>query len=67
MGRTLPDDGVSKMLGENVKIPLGKPKTSNFKETEQYCCILLYNEYIVYDITQVKPRYLVKVKFNFRY
>jgi len=62
VGRTSPDDRASKMLGENVKVPLGKPKTS-----ENQGGYLLYNEYIVYDVTQVKPRYLVKVKFNFRY
>ena len=28
---------------------------------------LNYNEYIVYDTTQVKMRYLLKVKFDFKY
>ena len=26
---------------------------------------LLYNEYIVYDVTQIKLRYLVKVEFDY--
>ena len=62
VGRTSPDDGASRMLGDDVKVPLGKPKVQEVQGG-----YLLYNEYIVYDVTQVKPRYLVKVKFNFKY
>ena len=36
------------------------PKTTLQKST------LLYNEFIVYDPQQVKQRFLVQVKFNFR-
>ena len=27
---------------------------------------LQYNEYIVYDVSQIKMRYLAKIKFNYK-
>jgi len=44
---------------EVVKCPIGDLKDSGIGESE-----LLYNEYIVYDVGQVKMKYLVKLKFN---
>ena len=43
-----------------LKAFTGKPTKTNVKGS------LLYNEYIVYDVQQIKMRYLVKVKFDFR-
>ncbi|XP_076802704.1 poly [ADP-ribose] polymerase 2-like [Clavelina lepadiformis] len=43
-----------------VKVPLGKPVATKVKNTW-----LRYNEYIVYDTAQIKPRYLVKVSFEY--
>lgn len=46
---------------DNVHIPIG-----NIQHSEQYDeSELLYNEYIVYNTSQVKCKYLVKIKFDF--
>lgn len=44
---------------DGVKIATGGLRQANFPTG------LNYNEYVVYDINQVKMKYLVKVKFNF--
>lgn len=62
VGGTTPNMAQVKMLDGDVTVPLGKPQPSNVDGA-----YLLYNEYIVYDVRQVKPRFLVKVKFNFKY
>lgn len=62
-GRTQPDpqnvykteDGVEVPLGTGVPADLNKPLA------------LLYNEYIVYDVAQVKVRYLIRMKFKYKY
>lgn len=43
---------------DDVKIATGELCKANFQT------YLNYNEYVVYDINQVKMKYLVKVKFN---
>lgn len=45
-----------------VLVPIGKPKTT----TNDANYSLLYNEYIVYDIKQVKLRYLLRLRFNYK-
>lgn len=45
-------------------VPLGKPKDTGVDNPSGYT--LNYNEFIVYDVSQVKLKYLVKVKFNFK-
>lgn len=45
---------------DGVKIASGGLREANFPTGLQY------NEYIVYDINQVKMKYLVKVKFNYK-
>ncbi|VVC30258.1 BRCT domain,Poly(ADP-ribose) polymerase, regulatory domain,WGR domain,PADR1 domain,Poly(ADP-ribose) [Cinara cedri] len=62
IGRTMPDPTESLLIESKLEVPLGKPVPSNVDNTA-----LLYNEFIVYDISQVKLRYLVKVEFNFNY
>lgn len=61
VGRTAPDMSEAQILEDGVVIPLGKPK-------EQSGCkgSLLYNEYIVYNVEQIRMRYLVQVDFNFK-
>jgi len=52
---------------DGVEVPCGKLVYSGFKkgggagETD-----LMYNEYIVYDTSQIRMRYLMKLKFNFK-
>lgn len=53
-----------KFLRENgVKVPCGK--VIEAEKTEK--CSLNYNEYIVYDTSQIKMRYLVKIEFLFQW
>ena len=46
---------------DGILIPIGK-QVANKKVKSQ----LLYNEYVVYKESQVMPRYVVQVKFNFK-
>ena len=57
------DGGDEKAKGL-IRVPLGPlmeaPATAGARS-------LLYNEYIVYDVEQVRQKYLVRVKFNFAF
>ncbi|CAN7116715.1 poly [ADP-ribose] polymerase 2 isoform X1 [Brassica rapa] len=62
VGRTAPNPSEAKTLEDGVVVPLGKPVDhSSSKGT------LLYNEYIVYNTEQIKMRYVIQVKFNYKY
>ncbi len=43
---------------------MGKPVDTKVVNPHGYT--LNYNEFIVYDVKQIKMKYLVKVKFNFK-
>lgn len=62
-GQTEPDPKEVYKLDDGVEVPYGTgvPATHNKKSD------LLYNEYIVYDVAQVKVRYLVKMNFKYKY
>ncbi|XP_013185212.2 poly [ADP-ribose] polymerase isoform X1 [Amyelois transitella] len=60
-GRTEPDPAHALKLDDDTLVPLGPPLASDRK------CDLLYNEYIVYDVAQVNVKYLLQMKFNFKY
>ena len=62
-GQTMPDPEKSEKLKNGVEVPCGpaiKPKLEVNPS-------LLYNEYIVYDVAQVKVQYLVKMNFKYKY
>lgn len=59
IGRTQPNPKAD-VDHDGCKVPLGKPVDTDVKETA-----LLYNEYIVYDVRQVRMKYLLQVNFNF--
>lgn len=59
-GKTYPNPDATIVLDDGVEIPTGKSIGDLTMESS-----LLYNEYIVYDVAQVKAKYLFKVKFNF--
>jgi len=66
MGRSKPDPAADLMVTtgdmENVRVPQGTLKANpDLKTTAGH---LLYNEFIVYDIAQIRMRYLVEVKFS---
>lgn len=64
LGRAVPDPTGSIVLEKNLTVPTGvlmdlpKDKTKNLS--------LLYNEFIVYDPAQVKIRYILKVRFDYK-
>ncbi|KAF7088697.1 hypothetical protein CFC21_091777 [Triticum aestivum] len=51
----------SKVTEDGVVVPLGKPKEEPSKRGS-----LLYNEYIVYNVEQIRMRYVLHVSFNFK-
>lgn len=44
-----------------VRMPMGKGKATGVKDSS-----LLYNEFIVYDVNQIRQKYVLKIKFHFR-
>ncbi|OON16936.1 Poly(ADP-ribose) polymerase catalytic domain protein, partial [Opisthorchis viverrini] len=60
MGSVTPDPKSHYTNPEGVVYPIGEPIDSGVKNGS-----LIYNEYIVYDVAQVKQKYLVRVKFTY--
>ncbi|KHJ86030.1 Poly(ADP-ribose) polymerase catalytic domain protein, partial [Oesophagostomum dentatum] len=60
LGKSEPDPKETIKSEEGYDIPLGKPVDANQGKD----CSLLYNEYVVYDVNQIRLRYLVKTKFK---
>lgn len=61
-GRTAPSASDTHVMSDGVEVPLGKPVDSGVKASS-----LLYNEYIVYDVNQIKMKYLLRIKFDYKY
>ncbi|RCV25386.1 hypothetical protein SETIT_5G162300v2 [Setaria italica] len=61
IGRMMPDLAESRTTDDGMLVPVGKPK----EDTSKRGC-LLHNEYIVYDVDQIRMRYALHVNFNFR-
>ena len=59
-GSTSPDESTYITMDDGCVIPCGK----GVKDTKMNTS-LLYNEYIVYDTSQIKMKYLLKMKFNY--
>ncbi|XP_047316046.1 poly [ADP-ribose] polymerase 1 [Impatiens glandulifera] len=59
LGKIVPQKSEFVTWKDEVVVPCGKPVQSNTKSSE-----LMYNEYIVYDTTQVKMQFLLKVRFH---
>ncbi|OQV17931.1 Poly [ADP-ribose] polymerase 2 [Hypsibius exemplaris] len=64
VGMYAPDISTHTTLEDGVKIPVGKCVNVSGKLARG--ATLQYNEYIVYNVNQVRLRYLVKVKFNYK-
>lgn len=60
IGQTMPDPRETHVTEDGVEIPLGRGVYSRKSKTN-----LLYNEYIVYDTSQVQMKYLINVEFEF--
>ncbi|KAI9208208.1 poly polymerase catalytic domain-containing protein [Polychytrium aggregatum] len=59
-GRTIPSKEVPHPADPDLMVPLGPAKTTTKSGA------LLYNEYIVYDVSQIKIKYLLRVRFNYK-
>ncbi|KAK3085759.1 hypothetical protein FSP39_008277 [Pinctada imbricata] len=64
LGAIAPDPTTTKTLPDGMKVPIGKGKNTGVKNPSGYT--LNYNEYIVYDTKQIKMKYLLRVKFNYK-
>ncbi|KAH9281681.1 Poly [ADP-ribose] polymerase 2 [Echinococcus granulosus] len=60
VGRNMPDPSTWITLDDGVVVPCGK-----IIESKVYTATLLYNEFIVYDVRQIRLRYLVKLRFEY--
>lgn len=60
-GRFDPNSFRTGVLSSEAKMPCGPLITNS-----DYTGSLHYNEYIVYDVKQVKMKYLIRIKFNFK-
>lgn len=60
VGQTMPHKDEAETTDDGVLVPLGKPTKSGQNSS------LLYNEYIVYDTSQIKMKYLIRAKFKFK-
>ncbi|CBI36874.3 unnamed protein product, partial [Vitis vinifera] len=61
IGATAPDPSEAQAFENGIVVPLGKPKLRSDPKGG-----LLYNEYIVYNVDQIRMRYVVQVTFNFK-
>ncbi|KAK6135066.1 hypothetical protein DH2020_031187 [Rehmannia glutinosa] len=61
VGETAPDLSEAQTLENGVIVPSGRPKQQPGPKGS-----LLYNEYIVYNVEQIRMRYVVHVNFNFK-
>ncbi|XP_015083642.1 poly [ADP-ribose] polymerase 2-like [Solanum pennellii] len=59
VGATAPDPKASQILEDGVVVPLGNPKNQRKQGS------LLYNEFIVYNVEQIRMRYVIQVEFNY--
>mmetsp|Transcript_24283 Transcript_24283/g.21434 ORF Transcript_24283/g.21434 Transcript_24283/m.21434 type:complete len:97 (+) Transcript_24283:1276-1566(+) len=64
LGRQGPDFNENVTLVNGAVVPLGKHKTYEYQDAlgKKIYPTLNYNEYIVYDLSQVRIRYLIQVK-----
>ncbi|CAN6693718.1 unnamed protein product [Malus baccata var. baccata] len=61
VGGTEPDSSKVESLDDGVMVPLGQQKENTSHEGS-----LRHNEYIVYNVEQIRMRYVVQVNFNFK-
>ena len=68
LGKVAPDLKNCHKLEDGTVVPLGPGVDTGIEKKHPgggWC--LQYNEYIVYDLSQIKMRYLAKIKFNYKY
>lgn len=62
MGSTSLDMETNYVEKDGYRIPTGK-----LKQSGKHDLALLYNEFVVYDTSQIKLKYIIRVKGDFRY
>lgn len=45
---------------EDMSVPISKGEPTNVEKTS-----LIYNEYIVYDVAQIRLKYILKLQFDY--
>mmetsp|Transcript_64488 Transcript_64488/g.74962 ORF Transcript_64488/g.74962 Transcript_64488/m.74962 type:complete len:768 (+) Transcript_64488:42-2345(+) len=60
MGKNAPPASSFVTMDDGTIIPIGKGEDTKIAQGS-----LLYNEFIVYDIAQIRLRYLLRIKFNY--
>ena len=65
VGRWQPEKAKWITLDDGCVVPVAPIKSAVAKGDDANSYSLLYNEYIVYNVEQIRLRYLVKVKFNY--
>jgi len=63
VGSSGPKPGKKIVLPNGCTVPIGKIVNHSEKDPEKPFCVS-ESEYIVYDVTQVRMRYLVQIKWN---
>ncbi len=63
LGKVMPNPKNAKTLSDGTLVPLGPGVDSKVNNPAGYT--LQYNEYIIYDLTQIKMRYLARIKFKY--
>jgi len=58
LGMTAPDPKENVTLDNGTLVPAGKPVSTGIKS------MCSHNEFIVYDVSQIKTRYLLKIKLQ---
>lgn len=64
-GKTAPPESSYVTIYDDVKVPLGEGADQVFPNGQRSS--LLYNEFIVYDIKQIKMKYLLRLEFVHKY
>ncbi|KAF3784061.1 Poly ADP-ribose polymerase 2 [Nymphaea thermarum] len=60
VGRTAPNPSEFRQLDDGVTVPHGKPVKQQGAKGH-----LVYNEYVVYNVDQIKMRYVIQVMFHY--
>ncbi|KAG6748457.1 hypothetical protein POTOM_048378 [Populus tomentosa] len=60
-GRTVPDSSQAQVLEDGVLVPLGKPVELPYSQG-----MWPRNEYIIFDVDQIRIRYVVHAKFCYQ-
>lgn len=64
LGQTAPDPANATALADGTAVPMGPAAATGVRNGSAFT--LAYNEYIVYDVAQVRMRFMARIRFNYR-